>query len=247
MQIKETPWEIKNLGVASSAVFQFDEFDTAESLDESVLDNRDYEYQEAVVPAGNVDLLNRLLSSGFRFSELAIHIDMKPYGQLTEPLKRRLGAFSYHLADEEELRMILACLRQGDIFKTDKIATNPRFGPKVAGNRYANWAEGEIREKKAFAYVVQCKNDKIGFFVLKPMGEGVVDGLLAALFDVNRYQGFGFYVGYFLIEASRIELGAKLLIGQVSANNPSVIKVNQILGYQLRDMYYIATKLLSGN
>lgn len=242
MIIRETPWEKDNLGVASSAVFQFEEGDDA--LPGGVVDNRDYEYQEAVVPMKKVDLLNALLRCGFSFAEVAMHISVR-LDDIAVPamFSRRMEGLSYHPASREELDLILDTMRQGNIFLTDKIALNSRFGPKVAGRRYALWTAGEVARGTAWAYIVECEGEKIGFFVLKQAGPKTADGMLSGMFDTSRSMGLGFTVVYYpMVEAKA--RGMTKLVTTVSSNNPSIYKINQALGFQIQKMDYILYRSL---
>lgn len=241
MKLKETPWEKRNLGVNSSAVMVFEESDTLETLHRSVTENECYEYQEATVPMGRIDLLNALINQGFRFAEVAITTSMKPECVLPKAYQRRINDFSCHLADEDELCLIFDTIEREMIFQSDKISLNPRFGPEVASRRYGNWMKDEIRDINVCPYIITYCDKRLGFSIMKKRGNDVVDGLLSGLFNASRYSGLGIYLGYYTIEAARL-MGAKVVKAHVSSNNLPVIKVNQLLGYQIEHMEYVLTK-----
>lgn len=243
MRIKETPWEKENLGVESSAVFYIEECDTGAILEEKVVDNSEYIYQEAVVPTTRIDLLNLLLRNGFRFAEVAMQQSVKLPSSLPKAFERHARNFSFRLANEDEINQVYHSIVNGYVFQTDKISLNPRFGPKVAARRYINWVRKEISEKKAFLYMIQCKNENIGFTILKIDEKRVCNGLLTGLLNLESYSGFGIYLGYCTILAAG-SMGAKCLKAHVSSNNIPVIKVNQLLGYQIEDMNYILTRYI---
>ena len=240
MWIQESPWEKKNLGVESSAVFHLEENDDQTVLPE-IIDNRSYVYQEAVIPMNRIDLVNGLLSGGFRFAEVAIRQSMKPVCTLPKAFERHLQDFSFHLADRSEINQVFQTIKSGEIFRTDKISLNPRFGPEIAAHRYANWMETELDRGNTAVYITRCKCESIGFSILKREQDDVVSGLLVGLFQPKKYLGIGVYLGYCTIEAARA-MGAKLLKANVSSNNPSVVKLNQMLGYQLETMHYVLTR-----
>ncbi|MBE6908523.1 MAG: hypothetical protein E7474_02800 [Ruminococcaceae bacterium] len=242
MWIQETPWEQKNLGVASSAVFHFDGNDDPAAVTETVK-NQDYIYQEAVIPMNRIDIVNGLLAGGFRFAEVAIAQSMKPVCELPEAYQRHLHEFTFHPADENEIKQIYDAVDGGSVFQTDKISLNPRFGPAVAARRYGNWIREEIANRGARPYIISYGDEAAGFSVMKTDDKGTVTGLLSGLMSTSRFPGFGVYLGYYMIEVAKANK-AKRIVAHVSSNNPSVIKANQLLGYQIENMNYLLTRFL---
>lgn len=241
---KQTPWERENLGVRSSVVFQFEDGDDVKCLPESIADNHFYEYQEAVVPMGKVELLNRLLKAGFSFAEVAMHISAN-LEKIVVPsmFKRRLTDLSYHRSTADEWLLINEAMRKGEIFVTDKIALNGRFGPKVAGRRYALWSEKEINAGNAIPYIVEYREEKVGFFILKKVNDRTADGMLSGMFDTSKSMGLGFSVVYYPMVEARM-MGMTKLVTTVSSNNPSIYKINQQMGFMIQQMDYILYKLV---
>ena len=192
---------------------------------------------------GRIDLLNGLLAGGYRFAEVAIHQSMKPECVLPKALERHLGEFSLHVANGTELKQIFDAIDGGMIFRTDKISLNPRFGPMVAARRYGNWMRDEIAREDTYPYIISRGCKAIGFSVLKYSNNDSVIGLLSGLMDASRFAGLGIYLGYYTVEAAR-KMGAKRVKAHISSNNPSVMKVNQMLGYQIESMHYVSTRLV---
>ncbi len=242
MWIQESPWEKKNLGVESSAVFHLEENDDQAVLPE-IIDNRSYVYQEAVIPMNRIDLVNSLLSGGFRFAEVAIEQSMKPISALPEGYKRHLHEFSFHRASTNEIILIYEAVDGGTVFDTDKISLNPQFGPAIAARRYGNWIREEISNNGARPYIIGFGGRAAGFSVMKKNDNNEMVGLLSGLMNKRSYPGVGIYLGYFMIEEAKA-IGAKRIIAHVSSNNPSVLKANQLLGYQIDNMNYILTRYL---
>ena len=242
MRIKETPWEKENLGVDSSAVFYIEEDDTIAVIEEIVKNNK-YIYQEAVVPVTKTDLVNSLLEGGFRFAEVSMLLSVKIPSVLPRIFKRHVNDFSFHVADETDIEQVFESIKYGTVFQTDKISLNPRFGPKVAAKRYTNWVSKEINEHRAFVYIIQCKNRNIGFSILRMNEKKICDGLLSGLLNLESYSGFGVYLGYYTILAAK-SMGGERLLAHVSSNNMPVIRINQMLGYELESMSYVLTRYI---
>ena len=243
MNIKETPWETRNLGVESSIEFWFDSADNAddELFVREVFGNTEFSYQVAHVPAGKIKIVNKLLNDNFWFSEAKIVLtrDLKNI-VLPKILERFCQEMSYHQANTKEIRKIYHSMKNG-IFATDKVALDPHFNAEIAGKRYVYWTQDEIAAGRAYVYVVTRADMDIGFFVLKRTNERVGDSFLAALFDQKRDSGLGFSVLYFpLVEAKRLGFG-KIVTG-VSLNNPDSLKIHMALGYQIKNAYYTLVK-----
>ena len=112
MILQETPWEREHLGVRSSAVFHFEEGDSEQNIPSGVLDNREYEYQEATVPMNRIGLVNALLRSGFSFAEVAMHLTISPDALVVPAgIKKRMSMFSCHPAGPDELGIIFESIR----------------------------------------------------------------------------------------------------------------------------------------
>lgn len=241
MNIKETPWEKRNLGVESSVEFYIESEDCISTLSTSVLENRDYKYQVTHIPVGKVDILNEFLQHGFYFAETKIELiaDLKKFS-LSPAFERFSSLLDYHRVNKEELDMIYAKMRDG-IFDTDKIALDPCFDAHIAGNRYALWTKDEILAGICSVYIVTQNDDRIGFFVLKKVNDRIGDSFLAGLFDKNYNVGLGFSVLYFPMEEAK-RLNFKKIITGVSSNNPDSVKMHLALGYQIRAMNYTLVK-----
>ena len=150
MNIKETPWELRNLGVESSIEFYFEVNDSVNELSTDVLKNSDYVYQVAHIPVGNINLVNKLLEHGFTFAETKIELtaDLRNL-ELPKTFERFSKGLSYHKASEDEVERINAAMI-GGVFSTDKVALDPYFSVSIAGQRYVYWTEDIVRAGGAF-------------------------------------------------------------------------------------------------
>lgn len=241
MNIKETPWEKRNLGVDSSVEYYFEQNDEVENVDGSILNNTVYSYQVAHIPVGKVDVLNKLLANGFQFSEAKIELtaDLRNLS-LPYIFKRFSEGFAYHAADSAEMDKIYQAMKDG-MFSTDKVALDPFFTAKIAGQRYTYWTIDEIDAGRALGYMVTRNQENIGFFILKKAGRFLGDSFLAGLFEKEKNSGLGFSVLYYpMVEAKR--MGLKKMITGVSSNNTASLNMHLALGYQIKSMDYTLIK-----
>ena len=66
----------------------------------------------------------------------------------------------------------------------------------------------------------------------------VMKGVIGGIFKTQNYPGCGVALNYTqIIEAKNQE--CRLLRGAFSSNNPSLYKINQLLGTILTDSYYV--------
>lgn len=132
MNIKETPWETRNLGVSSSVEYYFERDDFVDTIgQEDVLSNNEYRYQVAHVPVGMTVVLNKLIKAGFSFAETKIELtaDLKSLG-LPAIFQRFSGNLSYHTASKEEIDRVYQTMERG-VFATDKVSLDPVFNGEV--------------------------------------------------------------------------------------------------------------------
>jgi L-amino acid N-acyltransferase YncA len=241
MRVLETPWEKRNLDV-TGVEYYFEQDDKWEDIPRDVLDDTVHNYQVAYLPVNKMGIHNVLNENGFRFSEARFEIvaDIRKL-ELPQVFRRMDSMLSYRSVEsKEELEKIYASMKSG-VFDTDKVALDPYMGIEKSGYRYAIWSKQLIEEKKAFPYVVEYEDEIIGFFILKKSSEKIGDSFLAALFDNEKYNGFGFSVLYYpMLEAKR--QGMIKMITGVSSNNLSSLKMHLALGYQIRNMSYVMIK-----
>lgn len=241
MRILETPWEKRNLNV-NGVEYYFEHEDNASDIPDYVLNDTTHDYQVAHLPVNEMEIHNTLNKHGFVFSETKFELiaDLKRL-ELPIIFSRYEQQLDYHKVDsEDELEQIYTSMKNG-VFDTDKIALDPKLGIKKSGNRYATWSKQIIEDGIGFPYIVTLNGENMGFFILKKASEKLGDSFLAALFDNEKYGGFGFSVLYYPMLVAK-KMGLKKMVTGVSSNNPSSVKMHLALGYQIKNLYYVMTK-----
>lgn len=236
MVVKEAPYEKRNLGVAA-VIFTVVPTDTAADILPAV-SACDAEYQELHIPAGNFAALCTAQQAGFQFIETAIRLqlDLKDLA-LPRVLQRFEPYLSAVEADECTFAQILQRVEQGDMFLTDKIALNPRFGKAASGRRYRYWLQ-DARAQGASCLLVRYKGESIGFGAGQRIAPTVMDAFLAGIFPEFSRTGLGFAAAYSTLRVWQGE-GITRSVASVSSNNVPVLKVNEMLGYKVSGLEYI--------
>ena len=146
---------------------------------------------------------------------------------------------SYEIATEDDIVFLENELRNG-LFETDRIYLDPFFTNDQASNRYINWIKYELSIGTNL-YIIKYKDNKIGFFTLKEIGECVYYPLLAGLFNKYKKSGLGFSIIYCPIKET-IKRNGKKISTNVSSNNQSAAKIHILLGFQIEKMCYTLIK-----
>ena len=239
MKINVMPWEKRNLNV-SSVQYYFEETDTFDDTIQSTLLHSDYDYELADLPVGKIDLLHQLENSGFHFIETKVKISKN----LTESSSNSdvlnlFSDFNYHAASACEEEFLFEEIRKG-IFCTDKVSLDPYFGIEAAGMRYMLWAKNELRHEDSTAYIVNLGNVPIGFFILKERNN-ICNPFLAGLFHQKDDKGMGLSLVYYqMLQAKKDNM--KKIIGDVSSNNLSSLRMYLMFGYEIKTMRYILVR-----
>lgn len=240
MILKDAPWEKRNLGVTAS-IFHIDMKDTASEV-LPYIDSCTAEYQEMRIPCGNTEVLLEAQNHGFKTIEMGIRLQRSLENiELPGIYKRFLPHISYSFADD--ISQILDAVKSGDMYLTDKIARNPRFGARAAGRRYAYWLQ-DSWENGALFVLSKYKGQTIGFCSSKNIGNNVYDGILGGVFPQFSGKGLGFIPPLTSLLALK-DVGASKVIAQVSSNNIPILKFHEIMGYTVENMEYVLIKHLS--
>lgn len=244
MKIIEAPWEKRNLGV-SSVNFVIEKKDTVECLDDSILNNKDYEYQTIKLPVNMMDIHDTLNDHGFKFIEgkfelvcdlrkLVLDDEMKEY---IDKIHEKLV---YHpIVEKNELNFLYEHIKKG-IFDTDRIALDKKFGPEKSAMRYYYWTKDEIERDSSTAYICSHDNVPVSFFMIKKINDRVASSLLGGLFE-QTYSGYSIAsIYYSLLEAKK--RGFHRITSEISTNNMGSLRVHLPLGYKIKSMYYVMCK-----
>ena len=238
MKVVDAFWEKRNLGV-DAVSFHIEKEDTIDDVI-PVIEKNNRDYQTAIIDTSKNDILLELQNHGFRFIECSLSLSASVEKiNIPEKLKRFQTQLGYRRASFDEMKMIQKIIRNGEIFKTDKIALDPYFGVKKAGVRYSFWIDDLISNGNNM-YVVTF-NDEIISFEVVGFSEGVVYAYLGGTLPCKA--------GKMLGAATTIpgtvfwkKNGAKEFRTAVSSNNPSIIKMHRSLGLDVVDCKYILIK-----
>ena len=234
MEIRETPWEQRNLNVASSVEFFVSSEQSEDELAPIWQDT--HAYQVLNIDVGNVPALMLAQENGFRLIEAKLNLTRTLSDITLPPLYRRYeNVLGYHYAEPAEIRDLLAVVRSGEMFLTDRIALDPFFGTKQSGQRYAYWAE-DVLAKDGVAVISIYKDKPVGFEIYSE-NDGKCTNIIGGVFPEYANSSLGFAPLYteLLSQSSR---GNKKVSTCVSSNNPSAFKVHEMLGFRLNTISY---------
>ena len=241
MNFRKAPWEKRNLDVNCCDIF----IDNDDVIDDfrADIEALNEEYQVMHISGGNSAALLAAQNMGFQIIEMNVELvrDMKSV-EIPTIYKRFEQHLSYEYTDEKTMEMVLDRVKKGDMFLTDKIASDPFFGPDKSGFRYYNWCK-DIMDQGGVTVLSKYKNEVIGFETYKMDEKGSVTNIIGGVFPEYSNKGLGFAPLYVEL-LSQKEKGAKKVHTAVSSNNVPVLKVHEMLGYRVDKMTYILIRHL---
>lgn len=240
MRIVNAYWEKANLGVETVEINC--EGDESGSELKRILDEISTPYSVLKIPAGNFELLSIGQDCGYRVIELNFRLigDIKT-AKLPSMYKRFEPHVNVSTATEEIREKVLNEIFEGNIFSTDRIAIDPKFSRKLAGNRYCNWCRDAIN-KGASLEIAYYKNEPVAFNInAQPDDKRVCNGLLGGVFVEALNRGLGFLVLYTELESCK-KLGGKAVISTVSSNNLPIMKLHMQYGFDIKEANYVLIK-----
>ena len=234
MKYVETVWEKRNLGV-DSCRFDIEDTDGIKDVINRIQECNK-EYIEVSVNPGRLEAVWSLEEIGFRFIEAIYELTLKKRDIVVPSMFKRFEKdSSYGEATEEEKKEILEQIRTGKMFLSDKIALNPNFGTKAAGERYYLWMKDHF-EGGGICYSARYKGELIGFDAAT-VKDGNVELLLGGV--LPKFSGAGvasvFQVGRLLYFAS---VDVNEITVRISTNNFANMRANEAMGFRLRDAKY---------
>lgn len=238
MKIIDATWEKRNLGVYTQEVT----IEESDSIDEikKELDSLDSEYRVVKIPTGKLDAMWQLEDMGYKFIETSVHVvhDLK-HLELDGLLKRIDDGITYELMDDEDINHMFEEIEQG-LFYTDRIALDPMFTVEQAANRYVGWLKDEIsRGTEMYKYIY--KNQIVGFFAFKRVGEGIYFPFLAGIYKDFQKSPLGMvYLYKPLIEAKK--RNAKCVSTYISTNNSNAVRMHVQFGFTFKEMKNVYVK-----
>lgn len=239
MKVVDAVWEKRNLGVTCSEI-RMEYTDSMESVKECYDSLDEKQYMVVKVPSARYDMLQFFQEKGYHFCEAAVTLehDLKSI-DIPRRLEKICENCSWEKMTDDDISLLHQEISQ-NIFKTDRVYTDPHFTRQQAAQRYDYWIQDLIQSGN-IPYKVLFRGETVGFFLNKEIKKAVYDGLLAATYHDYEGTGMGYCIQYAGIK-SAMQQGASKYIGHVSANNPSVLKVLLSIGFRIKEVEYIFIK-----
>jgi len=238
MKLINAEWERRNIGV-STVELHVDVNDNVDEVENVISENKS-EYQVLKLPAGNPAMISRMEKNGFSFIETLFSLSEKVKNiELPNVYRRFLSDIKVIQDTGFYQEMVLEKIKQGEIFKTDRIALDPLFSERHAGNRYYNWAKDEM-DKNAELNIVLYKENPVAFSICRGNGK-VCSNLLGGNLESSGVTGMGFagvYASHVYAEKKEYSLEET----SVSSNNPSILKLHIMFGFKISDIKYVMVK-----
>lgn len=238
MNIIDAIWEQRNLGVTCIEV-AVENKDTLADV-KNRLRELSAQYMVIKVPAGRTDVMFCLPEMGYTFIEGSIHITKTVKDFELSGIQRRLAdSVGYALMDESDTQTLQNELRK-DMFDTDRIFLDPHFTKDQAANRYIGWIQDETA-RGSDVYKLTYKDQPIGFFTLKDLGDGIYYPFLAGMYASHNNSGLGFNIAYKpMCEIAK--RGGKSISTYISTNNDKAVRIHVSMGFSFGKTNYIYVK-----
>lgn len=243
MKYKRTEYEYKNLGVSSCEIV-LDKNDTIEEF-QKLDSNISEEYRVLKISTNIPHLLFGLAKLGYIYVETQIILSLKkvdfcPIAVINPSYKKIQWEEFYNPENVEQL----AFIKDGNTFLTDRIAIDPAFGRKIAGQRYFNWFQdicrkgGSIVLAKVDEHIIGCtsveiNDEKVCYLALGGMMASPFEEAYYACIDAMERYAFD-------------KLGARRLELAVSSNNLPILRLDEKKGYHVKGMCYVYIKHTEG-
>lgn len=229
-------WEKRNVGIECFEI-EIGKNDTVEEV-LSVIHSRSDKYFVAKVIVGRTDILLALQTEGFQFIETNIQTEIDLVDKPVPPsicanLVKNAG---YHIGNTDEVEHAINEIREGHIFATDKVALDPYFSQKIAGQRYSYWSQDVMKSDKAKMIITEYNGENVGFNIIIDKGR-YYDGFLGGLYTEYLNSGLGFANVNAAVNAI-FDLGGKKMISGVSSNNFQMLKLHMMFGLKIKKMTY---------
>ena len=238
LKVVDAFWEKRNLGVCCNEI-EIEPGDETNFLKRELPLN-EAEYTVIKVPSNKFDVMFLLQDLGYTYVESSINLvhDLKEIR--LNPLQQRImDSISYSTMSNKDIDHVFCEIRKG-IFTTDRIYIDPYFSHEQAANRYVNWICDEL-ERGCKIFKLTYKNNSVGFFTFKDMGEGVCYPFLSGMYQDYLKSGLGIStIEKPLKEA--INMNYKKLSTFISSNNTSTFSAHVALNFSFKKIYHVYIK-----
>ena len=233
MRTVEAKWEKRNVGIECFEI----EIGKNDTVDEvlSTIQSRTERYFVAKVLAGRADILLALQAEGFQFIETNIQTEIDLSERPVPPsiCAHLIKNAGYH---DQEISRAIDEIRAGHIFATDKVALDPFFSQKIAGQRYSFWSQDVMASGKAKMIITEYDGENVGFNIIIDKGT-YYDGFLGGLYTDYLNSGLGFANVNAAVN-SVYDLGGRKIISGVSSNNFQMLKLHMMFGLKIKRLTY---------
>jgi hypothetical protein len=238
LKVVDAVWERRNLGVSCVEV-AIETSDTAAGV-KNGLARLATQYLVVKVPAGRSDVMFCLSEMGCSFIEANIHITRKiAHLELSGIQKRLAASVSYAPMQGGDMQVLWDELRNG-MHDTDRIYLDSHFTKEQAANRYIGWIQDEVA-RGSDVYKLIYKDQSIGYFTMKSLGDGVYYPFLAGMYQSHRNSGLGFNIIY----KPMCEIGARggtSVSTHISTNNGRAVRLHVSMGFRFDEITYVYIK-----
>lgn len=187
------------------------------------------------IQSSNVDLCEAVCRHGFYPAELTLTISM--------PLRRFARAHATMTRRAQLRRATAADLPYvsalaGGAFWADRFHLDPHLPRHLSDRRYAQWVERGFRDGDSL-FVYEQTGDVaeghkiVGFYLIRGAPGGEVELSLAGVGERYRRTGIGALMYEDLLDMCR-ELGYRVAVTSISANNLDVVNLFLGLGFAVR-------------
>ena len=238
LKIVDAFWEKRNLGVCCHEI-EIELGDEADFLKKELPLN-EAAYTVVKVPSNKFDVMFLLQELGYTYIESSINLvhDLKEIR--LNPLQQRImDSVSYSTMTDKDIDHVFREIRKG-IFTTDRIYIDPYFSHEQAANRYVNWIGDEL-ERGCKIFKLTYKNDSVGFFTFKDIGNGVCYPFLAGMYEKYLNSGLGICTIEKPLKHA-IKMNYKKYSTFISSNNTSTFSAHVALNFSFRKIYHVYIK-----
>jgi hypothetical protein len=240
MKIIDAVWEKRNIDLDTLEI-EVHESDTWEDL-KSAIETLHYQYLVVKIPPMRTDLMFKANSLGLVFVELVTKVHFSgPLPELGSLQKRVISSLTCREMTLENRNSLFQEISLG-LFKTDRVAIDPKLGVALSSSRYLGWIADELNSGAVIYEVTKDKDrDLIGFFLIRRLDSNSSDAILAGLLEKYQNSGLGFVLNYLEIEVSK-KFGSILLYSTFSSNNRGATAVHMSMGYTIDRQHYVYVK-----
>lgn len=193
MKIIDCPWELANLDCRVAEI----SVSTDEIIDKTLIADLETKKDYLVLKVQACKMINNIIAfeMGFVLAEtqLALIKAKRDWNFDADPLTKRLMEQSSveRIVSEQDFEELMDSITE-DMYSTDRIYLDPKFGPKYSMRRYKNWTRTEW-EHGALLYKHFFRGKYVGYSLCKQQGSELIC-LLAGCFEQYQKTGIGLWI-----------------------------------------------------